>query len=117
MEQEKEICDCGANADWVYMPSSTGNKNPFYCDSCVPRGCSCNERPVWLDSYGDSGELAHMIEHKIKFRIADNMLNGEEAPYLSHKRIVELDEQGRERPCVEFMHLRVDSKLIDRILG
>ncbi len=103
-EQEKTCGKCGKETAWIYMPSSTGNS--AYCDACVPRGCSCNERPVWLDGYGDSGELEHMIKYKTKFRIVDNMLNGEEAPYLSHKRLIELDEQGRELPCCEFWDIR-----------
>ena len=35
----KRVCDkCNKVAVWVYAPRYSG----FYCDSCVPRGCSCN---------------------------------------------------------------------------
>lgn len=116
----EEICKCGEKAIWMYMPMSTGN--PYYCDSCVPRGCSCNSESFYHEAYfGDnhtgSDILEHMIENKIKFRIADNMINGEEAPYLSHKRVIYLDEQGRELPCCEYMHLEFDAKLINKIYG
>lgn len=30
---------CGAVAIWEYAPSDGSG---FYCDTCVPRGCSCN---------------------------------------------------------------------------
>lgn len=91
------------------MPTSTGNH--YFCDSCVPRGCSCNEESMDMEAYygvkpSGSDILEHMIKYKIKFRIEDNMLNGEEAPYLSHKRVVRLDNEGREEPCCEFWDLR-----------
>lgn len=39
---DKEACNkCGEKAQWAYMPG-TG----YYCDICVPRGCSCNWYPV-----------------------------------------------------------------------
>ena len=39
---EKVKCDvCKKNmATWLYMPSSTREDN-FFCEECVPRGCSC----------------------------------------------------------------------------
>lgn len=37
------LCDCGKEAVWLYMPSYEGTqRNDFYCDDCVARGCSCN---------------------------------------------------------------------------
>lgn len=42
----KEKCKkCGELAVWLYMP-----KGGYYCDGCVPRGCSCNWYPVDADS-------------------------------------------------------------------
>ena len=41
------LCDCGNIATWLYMPSYSGEQhNDFYCDICVPRGCSCNTEPI-----------------------------------------------------------------------
>lgn len=68
-------CNCGNKATWLYMPSYSGvQHNDYYCDECVPRGCSCTYEP--LD--GDT----------------DNTNPDNWAPAL--------DEQGRERPCCEF---------------
>lgn len=112
MEEHKdEICDCGLIATWVYMPCSTGNS--YYCDNCVPRGCSCNSESFEDEAYfgvkpSGSNILEHLIEHKSKFRIVDNKLNGEDAPYLSHKSVVHLDSDGREYPCCEFMCIEKD---------
>ncbi len=51
-----------------------------------------------------SGILEELIERKAKFRVNDSMIGGEESHYLSHKYIVELDNEGREEPCVEFWY-------------
>lgn len=103
----KEICKCGGLATWCYMPSSTGNG--YYCDKCVPRGCSCNIYSFDMEAYlgvkpAGSDMLEELIERKAKFRIGDRTINGEEAPYLSHKYVVELDSEGREEPCCEFWY-------------
>lgn len=104
---EKESCKCGYLATWCYMPCSTGN--PYYCDSCVPRGCSCSIVSFSMEAYlgvkpAGSGILEELIERKAKFRVNDSMIGGEESHYLSHKYIVELDNEGREEPCVEFWY-------------
>ena len=31
---------CNKMATWLYLPSSGGMN--FFCDDCVPRGCTCN---------------------------------------------------------------------------
>ena len=42
-----ERCDCGKSASWLYMPDDGGYfVNPFYCDDCVPRGCTCNHEYI-----------------------------------------------------------------------
>jgi hypothetical protein len=68
----KHKCDCRKQAVWLYMPSST-MKNPFFCDDCVPRGCSCNSRPKdgnyesedpdnWEEPSDDNGRLHPCVE-------------------------------------------------------
>ena len=32
---------CDKHAVWCYMPSQQ-NDGDYYCDDCIPRGCSCN---------------------------------------------------------------------------
>jgi len=40
---------CAKLAIWMYLPSSSCEReDKFYCDECVPRGCSCNIDPVTL---------------------------------------------------------------------
>lgn len=109
MENELEICSCGKNATWLYMPSS--DNYPYYCDEHVPRGCSCNDtllefEPDIIDFY---------IEKGLKFRLEDRMIQGEHSEYLSHKFVIRLDDEGRELPCCEFMHLELDAELIKKL--
>ena len=80
----KEKCyDCSQVAQWLYAP---GKNDPegvdYYCDDCVPRGCSCNltlkdgVEEIMIDLYE---------------------MNPDEDYYQP------LDENGREYPCCEFL--------------
>ena len=79
------LCNCGKPSFWLYMPSSADKRNPFYCDDCVPRGCSCNQYHL-NESDFDSRPKA---DEKVKW-IEEN------------KIWVRLDEKDRQYPCVEF---------------
>lgn len=72
--------DCGVipKKGWFYMPSTEDNKDYFYCDNCVPRGCSCMR------------ELKDGIDYDSKE--AENPEN-----YYD-----QLDEKGRKLPCIEY---------------
>lgn len=41
LAEDSPRCACGAPAAWWYAPSQGGD----YCNTCVPRGCSCVEDP------------------------------------------------------------------------
>jgi len=91
-KHKKEVCECGEIATWLYMPSS--NDSPFYCDLCVPRGCSCNHRYVDVNAYQpplESPDLPTDEDLPIKW-IEEN------------KIWCHVDENGKEFPCVEFMY-------------
>ena len=64
---------------WLYMPDDGDNIDIFYCDDCVPRGCSC-QRELKEGIDWDSKEVEN----------DNNYVDG-------------LDELGRKLPCVEFM--------------
>ena len=64
-------------ADWDHMSARVGEPI-FYCDDCVPRGCSCNS------------ELKDGIDYNS--READNPENWVER----------LDDKGRKLPCCEY---------------
>lgn len=83
-------CECGKVATWEYVPST--KLHPYYCDDCVPRGCSCN------------------VEYTINSPAAIENGYGEDPPtnHNNWKWIdkgiswVYTDEKGRELPCIEF---------------
>ena len=82
-------CNCGRKPVWVYMPSDSRGLNPYYCDKCVPRGCSCNHEYVDED-YLSNGEknLPPEADYPVK--------------WINTKCWTQVDEHGREFPCCEF---------------
>ena len=68
----KEKCDCGKIAIWCLMSAGKDYGNPYCCDDCVHRGCSCNLRPS-NDDYDNPDEW---VQPK--------------------------DKKGREYPCCEY---------------
>lgn len=73
-------CHCNKDAAWYYEPSCSGRR--FYCDDCVPRGCTCNyEYVVYEGEPKDDNFIWHDKEHGI---------------YET------LDEKGRRYPCCEY---------------
>lgn len=90
-----EICSvCKIKkAVWDYMPGYSSGESPYFCDDCVPRGCSCNHRHCDPSAYHpnlDDFDLPEGIEG-VDWKWIDN---GNVWTYL--------DEKGREFPCEEF---------------
>jgi hypothetical protein len=71
------ICGKTPAKGWLYAPATDGFDD-FYCDNCVPRGCSCNE--------------------ELNEGIAFDSKEAEDPQNYHHK----LDERGRKYPCVEY---------------
>lgn len=46
MSYGKVKCECGKDAVWLYLPATSFKRQLFYCDDCVPKGCSCNSYPI-----------------------------------------------------------------------
>lgn len=91
---EKELCNCGRTATWLYMPSS--KSLPFYCEECVPRGCSCNDE--YPEDYSSREEWLHEgLSNATKFMKGETEVSPDEAEYFRY-----VDENGRENPCCEF---------------
>ena len=80
----KELCDCGEFGVWFYAPVTDIKRNPYYCDDCVPRGCSCNHYHVDENVYSEEDQPIKWIE--------------EDKVWCS------VDEQGREYPCCEYWY-------------
>lgn len=87
----KFACDCGKIAKWVYMPGFSSGDNDYFCEDCVPRGCSCNHELFPGVEIHDNIDIGQLPPENGKYKII------EENKYWCH-----VDEQGREYPCVEF---------------
>ena len=86
----KELCDCGKISLWCYMPGYISGDNPYSCDDCVPRGCSCNHRFIdeeYFDEYFD--DLPEGEENKDWVWIKEGVWT-----YI--------DEEGKQYPCSEY---------------
>ena len=92
----KELCDCGKTAVWLYMPGYSNNSNPFRCDDCVGRGCSCNWRH--MSNEGEEPPTDEDKPWKWVVKPKDD-ISGEIKEGQCWKR---LEEKGREYPCVEY---------------
>jgi hypothetical protein len=89
----KELCDCGNVAVWLYLPGFK-NGNNYCCENCVPRGCECNHYHINMNS-----EFNHIPEEKDGIENIDWKWLNTEKTWWTH-----LDDNGLEFPCCEFIH-------------
>ena len=95
---EKHNCDCGKTAVYLYMPSNSKDKNPYFCEDCVPRGCSCN----WEHMENEDAIQPPTDGTKWKWIVIENKEGWENVK--EGEMWTALDEEGREFPCCEFMY-------------
>lgn len=125
MTELKAKCHkCKNMATWYYAPNSS---YPQYCNNCIPRGCSCNEWPLYL-SEKITKSLAHtkslsefkalvQINNAIKEYHFNNMTDEDFnntrqmiEDDFKNKRFgdeagatyLERDWNGKEFPCIEW---------------
>jgi len=94
--REKYKCKCGSLAVWDYMPSYEGKKKEdrYYCDECVPRGCSCHYNSI---------NPEHYAPYDPNFSIKPTK-NDEPIKWIDEYTWTNLDEKNREYPCCEFCY-------------
>lgn len=102
----KKCSCCDKTATWIYMPSGDGKR--WYCDDCVPRGCSCNLRS--LEYGGEPNGKSNVIwwSKKAYNKCTDDFLlvklaTKERMPDSFYYEYV--DEKGRRKPCCEFSYV------------
>ena len=99
---------CNEKAVWLYMP---GNKGKIYfCDNCVPRGCSCNllnlsEFPksnngITSTMYWDDDAVNEYINNNITNSEFEKLGSLERKDNSTYYEI--LDDYGRREPCCEY---------------
>lgn len=90
-----KCCKCSKQiATWYYMPGGLTNGD-FYCDDCVPRGCSCNQ--YHLDEFNEdeinNDNVIYWDENLVECTAEKNDLS---------KYFEPVDKNGRRFPCCEF---------------
>lgn len=88
-------CDCGRKATWVYMPSNDWC-NPYFCDECIPRGCSCTKEDIREEYYG----MCFSDIYNNNFNLPNK--NEPFIKWINDYTWCRVDEQLREFPCCEF---------------
>lgn len=108
MADKIRCCKCGKIAVWAYMPGD--GDDHYYCDDCVPRGCSCNvdnldEFPYARREPDDNGNMLWWSKETYEKHWKNE---GDLEKYATRKRMSDsfyyevLDEKGRRMPCGEF---------------
>ena len=84
-------CACGNKSTWCYLPSQSKPEYPYFCDDCVPRGCSCNH------------EFTPTSEEGVKSGFGEIPPSGNDWKWLEEpNKWCHVDLSGREFPCCEF---------------
>ena len=102
-------CSCCDNiAVWLYMPGSKGKI--YFCDNCVPRGCSCNllsltEFPktnngITSTMYWNSNDVNQYILGNINNDEFEALGSKEKKNDSAYYEI--LDDCGKRNPCCEY---------------
>ncbi len=91
-----ELCNCGKKSVYFYAPATDKEYgNSYYCDDCVPRGCSCEHRYVDINAYHpplDNPDIPEGVEN-IDWK------------WIEKDKIwCSIDEKGREHPCCEYWY-------------
>jgi hypothetical protein len=102
----KEKCECGKIAVWVYMPAAAG-ENPYYCDDCVHRGCSCDWNYASKDAYSPTPLEEDYLPTGIEGVDWKWIVREKDEDFKEIKKgeiWTSIDEKGREYPCCEYFY-------------
>lgn len=120
----KKCCYCDNTATWILSSGHDITKD-LYCDSCVPKGCSCNNE--YFDREEDAAsrdvQVNYLLSHRrIKvlnyanaihnkgdhleeitdINLIKSMFYNFTDEQTTHLEIIPLDENSEEFPCCEF---------------
>lgn len=92
----KEQCECGEMAVWLYMPGFSNGSSSYFCDICVHRSCTCNHR--YVDQSDVDFNPPYDSSPSPNLDLPTGLYK-----WIEKDRIwVSLDENGREYPCCEY---------------
>lgn len=91
--------ECDNLATWSYMPNCNENTSEgFYCDKCVPRGCSCNIYDFETCGEPYDGNVVFYDKDTIDFDEKSFYKKRKETSYYYEY----LDENNQRYPCCEY---------------
>lgn len=95
-----KCCECNKIAVWSYMPHCNEKTlEGFYCDDCVPRGCTCNVYALEeFDITDKKCNIGFYDKNESHFN-DENMYNEKQDTSFYFEY---LDEKGRRFPCCEY---------------
>jgi hypothetical protein len=94
-----ELCDCGKEAVWCYLPGYGDGSSPYSCDDCVNRSCDCNHRYVSPDAYHPPLDHPDLPTEEDGVEGVDwGWVDGTKEAWQW------IDEKGRPYPCCEYHH-------------
>ena len=85
------------DAVWLYMPGHNDG-NDFFCDDCVPRGCSCNQYAVEEFGFNNKSNSNYIFWNKELTKSTDTITN--DTFYYEP-----VDEYYRRYPCCEYYYV------------
>lgn len=91
---------CNKIAVWEYLPG--GKRRYFFCDDCVPRGCSCNTYNIkeFNEKIEDSDNVMWWSKEDYeKGNVEGSLERKPDSFYYEY-----LDEQNRRYPCCEYTY-------------
>lgn len=119
----KKCCYCDNTAKWLLMSGNDPEKD-FYCDKCVPKGCSCNnydfdrdedpvpreeqinfflKDPIKVRNYGNIiHNYGEHLEEITDIHLIKSMFYNFTDTQLLQLEIIPIDKNGEEYPCCEF---------------
>ena len=90
-----KCCKCNKkDAVWLYM-SGHNDGNDFFCDDCVPRGCSCNQYAVEEFGFNNKSNSNYIFWNKELTKSTDTITS--DTFYYEP-----VDERRRRYPCCEY---------------
>lgn len=93
MKIKCQICNKN-EATWLYLPGHKDNK-VFFCDDCVPRGCSCNVYNIEEFPLNENKNVKYIFwDSKIEHFTKEKQKNS-----IFYEPV---DEKYRRYPCCEY---------------
>lgn len=99
MNNKIKCSECDNIAQWCYLPNCNDETlKGFYCDKCVPRGCTCNLYDFETCGEPDKENVVFYDKNTTDFNEKTYYRNKKDTSFYYEY----LDENGKRFPCCEY---------------